>query len=179
MLKITQVKSRINRKRDHKATLDALGINRIGQTVYQEDTPAVRGMVHKVAYMLEVELVEFPAKAAPKRRIVVLDEVEAQPAIAAKAAATAAEPAAKPVTPAKPAAKPATAAKSATATKATAAKTTATKARPAAKTGTLKKAPPAAKPAAADEPARARTKTETVAKPKTAAIPKAKSKDKE
>jgi len=42
MLKITQVKSRINRKRDHKATLDALGINRIGQTVYQEDTPAVR-----------------------------------------------------------------------------------------------------------------------------------------
>jgi ribosomal protein L30 len=33
MLKITQVKSRINRKKDHKATLNALGISRMGQTV--------------------------------------------------------------------------------------------------------------------------------------------------
>ena len=55
MLKITQVKSRINRKKDHKATLDALGISRMGQTVYHEDTPAIRGMVHKVSYMLEVD----------------------------------------------------------------------------------------------------------------------------
>ena len=55
MLKITQVKSRINRKKDHKATLDALGISRMDQTVYHEDTPAIRGMVHKVEYMLEVD----------------------------------------------------------------------------------------------------------------------------
>jgi large subunit ribosomal protein L30 len=50
MLKITQVKSRINRKKDHKATLDALGISRMNQTVYHEDTPSLRGMVRKVRY---------------------------------------------------------------------------------------------------------------------------------
>ncbi len=62
MLKITQVKSRINRKKDHKGTLDALGISRIGQTVYQEDTPVIRGMVRKVSYMLEVEVVDIKDK---------------------------------------------------------------------------------------------------------------------
>ena len=55
MLKITQVKSRINRKKDHKATLDALGITRMSQTVYHEDTPAIRGMINKVYYMVRVE----------------------------------------------------------------------------------------------------------------------------
>ena len=59
MLKITQVKSRIDRKKDHKATLDALGIRRLGQTVYHEDTPAIRGMIHKIEYMLEVSEVEI------------------------------------------------------------------------------------------------------------------------
>jgi large subunit ribosomal protein L30 len=58
MLKITQVKSRINRKKDHKATLDALGISRMSQTVYHEDTPAIRGMIHKIEYMVRVEVVE-------------------------------------------------------------------------------------------------------------------------
>ena len=62
MLKITQVKSRIDRKRDHKGTLDALGISRIGQTVYHEDTPAIRGMVHKISYLLAVEVVEIKDK---------------------------------------------------------------------------------------------------------------------
>ncbi|MCE5253526.1 MAG: 50S ribosomal protein L30 [Actinomycetia bacterium] len=62
MLKITQVKSRINRKKDHKATLDALGISRMGQTVYHEDAPTIRGMVQKVAYMLQVEVVDIEDK---------------------------------------------------------------------------------------------------------------------
>ena len=62
MLKITQVKSRINRKKDHKATLDALGITRMNQTVYHEDTPAIRGMIHKVEYMVEVEVVDVEKK---------------------------------------------------------------------------------------------------------------------
>jgi large subunit ribosomal protein L30 len=62
MLKITQVKSRINRKKDHKATLDALGISRMGQTVYQEDTPAIRGMVQKIRYMVQVDVVEIKDK---------------------------------------------------------------------------------------------------------------------
>ena len=62
MLKITQVKSRINRKKDHKATLDALGITRMNQTVYHEDTPAIRGMIHKLEYMLKVEDVDIKEK---------------------------------------------------------------------------------------------------------------------
>jgi large subunit ribosomal protein L30 len=62
MLKITQVRSRINRKKDHKATLDALGLTRMGQTVYHEDTPAIRGMVKKVSYLLEVEVVDVEGK---------------------------------------------------------------------------------------------------------------------
>jgi large subunit ribosomal protein L30 len=62
MLKVTQVKSRINRKRDHKATLDALGISRMHQTVYHEDSPAIRGMLHKVEYMIKVEVVDIEDK---------------------------------------------------------------------------------------------------------------------
>jgi large subunit ribosomal protein L30 len=62
MLKITQVKSCINRKKDHKATLDALGISRMGQTVCHEDTPAIRGMVRKISYMLQVEVVDIKEK---------------------------------------------------------------------------------------------------------------------
>jgi large subunit ribosomal protein L30 len=62
MLKVTQVKSRINRKKDHKATLDALGITRMHQTVYHEDTPAIRGMLHKVEYMIEVAVVDVEDK---------------------------------------------------------------------------------------------------------------------
>ncbi|OFW60770.1 MAG: 50S ribosomal protein L30 [Actinobacteria bacterium RBG_16_64_13] len=62
MLKITQVKSRINRKKDHKATLDALGISRMWQTVYHEDTPVIRGMVRKIRYMVQVDEVEIKDK---------------------------------------------------------------------------------------------------------------------
>jgi large subunit ribosomal protein L30 len=62
MLKITQVKSRINRKKDHKATLDALGFSRMGQTVYHEDSPAIRGMIHKVEYMVHVDVVDIKDK---------------------------------------------------------------------------------------------------------------------
>ncbi len=62
MLKITQTKSRINRKKDHKATLDALGLTRLGQTVYHEDTPAIRGMIRKVSYMVDVEVVDIKDK---------------------------------------------------------------------------------------------------------------------
>lgn len=58
MLKITQVKSGIDRKQDHKDTLRALGFKRMGQTVYQDDTPVIRGMVRKISYMLEVAEVE-------------------------------------------------------------------------------------------------------------------------
>jgi len=57
-LEITQIKSAIGRKPDHRGTLRALGLKRIRHTVVQEDTPVIRGMVKKVAYLLEVRPVE-------------------------------------------------------------------------------------------------------------------------
>lgn len=53
-LEITQTKSAIGRKPDHRGTLRALGLKRIGHTVVQDDTPVIRGMVKKIAYLLEV-----------------------------------------------------------------------------------------------------------------------------
>ncbi len=55
MLKIKLIKSPIARPEDHKKTVEALGLKKIGQVVEKEDTPAIRGMIHKIGYMLEVE----------------------------------------------------------------------------------------------------------------------------
>jgi large subunit ribosomal protein L30 len=56
MAKVTvrQTASPIRRKSDQRATLVGLGLNRIGRTAVLEDTPAVRGMIAKVAHMVEV-----------------------------------------------------------------------------------------------------------------------------
>jgi large subunit ribosomal protein L30 len=53
-LEITQIKSSIGRPPAHRGTLRALGLRRIRQTVVQEDNPVIRGMVRKVAYLVEV-----------------------------------------------------------------------------------------------------------------------------
>ena len=52
---VTQIKSSIGRLKKHKSCLAGLGLRRIGHTVIIEDTPAVRGMVQAVEYMLRVE----------------------------------------------------------------------------------------------------------------------------
>ena len=54
-LKITLSKSLIGRKDDHIATVNALGLRKIGKVVEHEDTPQVRGMINKVSYLLKVE----------------------------------------------------------------------------------------------------------------------------
>jgi large subunit ribosomal protein L30 len=56
MSKVTvrQTGSPIRRKFDQRATLVGLGLDRIGRTVTLEDTPQVRGMIAKVAHMVEV-----------------------------------------------------------------------------------------------------------------------------
>ncbi|WP_159567603.1 50S ribosomal protein L30 [Budvicia diplopodorum] len=54
-IKVTQIRSSIGRLPKHKATLVGLGLRRIGHTVEREDTPAVRGMINLVSYMLKVE----------------------------------------------------------------------------------------------------------------------------
>ncbi|HEY5071468.1 MAG TPA: 50S ribosomal protein L30 [Caulobacteraceae bacterium] len=56
MAKVTvrQTASPIRRRKDQRATLVGLGLNRIGRTAVLEDTPSVRGMIGKVAHMVEV-----------------------------------------------------------------------------------------------------------------------------
>lgn len=54
-IKVTQTRSTIGVLEKHKATMKGLGLRRIGHTVELEDTPAVRGMVNKVNYLVRVE----------------------------------------------------------------------------------------------------------------------------
>jgi large subunit ribosomal protein L30 len=54
-IKVTLVKSVIGTKRDHRATVRGLGLRRINHTSLLQDTPAVRGMIKKVAYLVKCE----------------------------------------------------------------------------------------------------------------------------
>ena len=54
-IKVTQVKSAINRSKRQKATLEALGLRKLQQTVEHEDNPVIRGMIKKVEHMVSVE----------------------------------------------------------------------------------------------------------------------------
>ncbi|MBT4162339.1 MAG: 50S ribosomal protein L30 [Gammaproteobacteria bacterium] len=54
-IKVTQTKSTIGRLKSHKACVAGLGLKKIRHTVEVEDTPAVRGMIDKVSYMVSVE----------------------------------------------------------------------------------------------------------------------------
>jgi large subunit ribosomal protein L30 len=53
-LQITQIRSEIGTPQSHRGTLRALGLKRLRHTVVHDDTAVVRGMVRKVAYLLEV-----------------------------------------------------------------------------------------------------------------------------
>jgi len=56
MMKVTLVRSTNGRLASHKACVRGLGLRRMHQTVEVEDTPATRGMLSKVSYMVkEVE----------------------------------------------------------------------------------------------------------------------------
>ena len=57
-LKITWVKSGIAAKDRHERTIRALGLKRLNHSVTQEDSPAIRGMIHSVAYLVRVEEVQ-------------------------------------------------------------------------------------------------------------------------
>ena len=54
-LRITQVKSRIGYKKKAKATLDAMGLRKLNQSVIMPDNPATRGMVKKIEFLINVE----------------------------------------------------------------------------------------------------------------------------
>ncbi|NLY19152.1 MAG: 50S ribosomal protein L30 [Clostridiaceae bacterium] len=54
-LKITLVKSTIKSKKDQKATVEALGLRKVGHSVTQKDNPQIRGMINKISHLVEVE----------------------------------------------------------------------------------------------------------------------------
>ena len=54
-LKVTYVRSVIGQKPDQERTVQALGLRRLHQTVEHEDSPQLRGMVHKVRHLVKVE----------------------------------------------------------------------------------------------------------------------------
>jgi large subunit ribosomal protein L30 len=53
-VKVTLVKSPISARADHQATVRGLGLKRMHQSRELEDTPAVRGMITKVAFLVKV-----------------------------------------------------------------------------------------------------------------------------
>ena len=54
-IKVTLVKSVIGTKQDHRATVRGLGLRKLNSSAILEDTPAVRGMIRKIAYLLKCE----------------------------------------------------------------------------------------------------------------------------
>lgn len=57
-IKISWVKSAIGFPEDQKATIAALGLRKLNQSVIQDDTPVIRGTLHKVRHLVKVEEVE-------------------------------------------------------------------------------------------------------------------------
>ncbi|MGH3466415.1 MAG: 50S ribosomal protein L30 [Thermocrispum sp.] len=57
-LKITQVKSKIGTKQNHRDSLRTLGLRKIRQSVVRDDSPEVRGLVHTVRHLVLVEEVK-------------------------------------------------------------------------------------------------------------------------
>jgi large subunit ribosomal protein L30 len=54
-LKVTQVRSTIGTKRNHRESLRTLGLRKIRQFTVREDTPQVRGLIHAVRHLVTVE----------------------------------------------------------------------------------------------------------------------------
>ncbi len=54
-LRITLLRSPVACRPKQRRTLRALGLNRIGRTVVQQDTPVLQGMIRAVNFMVKVE----------------------------------------------------------------------------------------------------------------------------
>lgn len=57
-LKITWTRSTIGRNQKQRRTIAALGLHRLHHSVIQEDVPQIRGMISRVAHLVEVEEVK-------------------------------------------------------------------------------------------------------------------------
>lgn len=59
LLQVTLVRSPIGCPKDQKATVKAMGLNKIGKTVVLPNNPSVRGMIHKVAHLVKWQELEL------------------------------------------------------------------------------------------------------------------------
>ncbi|MEP0764004.1 MAG: 50S ribosomal protein L30 [Chloroflexota bacterium] len=57
-LRVTLVRSPIGYNKRQKATVKALGLGRMNSTVVHDDTPPIRGMIHKIIHLVKVEEIE-------------------------------------------------------------------------------------------------------------------------
>lgn len=57
-LKLTWVKSSIGYSKNQKQTLKALGFRRLNQSVEQEDSDSIKGMINKVNHLIECEVID-------------------------------------------------------------------------------------------------------------------------
>ncbi|WP_196885223.1 50S ribosomal protein L30 [Aureivirga sp. CE67] len=57
-IRVTKVRSEINRPQDQKRTLEALGLRKMNQVVEHDATPTILGMVNKVKHLISVEEVK-------------------------------------------------------------------------------------------------------------------------
>lgn len=55
LIRLTQIKSGIGYKQKAKATLIALGLRKMNQSVEHKDCPEIRGMINVIPYLLKVE----------------------------------------------------------------------------------------------------------------------------
>lgn len=63
-LRITLVRSPIGYHHEQRDTVKALGLGKMWHTVEKDDTPSMRGMVHKVRHLVRVETVSVPEPAS-------------------------------------------------------------------------------------------------------------------
>ena len=57
-IRVTKVRSAINRPQKQKRTLEALGLRKMGQSVEHDDTQVILGMINKVKHLVEVDQVK-------------------------------------------------------------------------------------------------------------------------
>ena len=57
-IKVTQIRSLIGRKKNHRLSVKGLGLKGIGDIKVLEDTPSIRGMLNQVDYLLNIEEVK-------------------------------------------------------------------------------------------------------------------------
>jgi large subunit ribosomal protein L30 len=70
VIEVTQRRGLSHKPEAHRLIIKGLGLRRIGHTVTLHDTPAIRGMVEKVQYMLDVTVKNgTPPPKRPRRRI--------------------------------------------------------------------------------------------------------------